>query len=155
MILHIFFYLKFWKSRLSGTETSFLWSSLVKHNHRRKGEIACKGSNSGWYCGVVVSSVAQQQEGSGFDPGADWWLFCPEFVCSPHACTGFLEQVSAERPKKTKLWVHARSTLSFVKRKTKLNNKSRTPYWRHLYVHQQSLNLSTHTESSPQDVDQR
>lgn len=41
--------------------------------------------------------------------------------------------------------------------RTKLHNKSRTPYWRHLYFHQQSCEVLTlvHTEGSPQDVDQR
>ena len=38
--------------------------------------------------GVVVSTVASQQEGSRFDPHLG--PFCVEFACSPRVCMGSL-----------------------------------------------------------------
>ena len=43
---------------------------------------------SGLHGGVVVSTVASQQEGSRFDPHLG--PFCVEFVCSPRVCVGSL-----------------------------------------------------------------
>ncbi len=38
----------------------------------------------------MASTVASQQEGSGFKPTGQLGPFCVEFACSPRACVGFL-----------------------------------------------------------------
>ncbi len=39
---------------------------------------------------TYVSTVALQQEGSGFEPTCRLGSFGLEFACSPHTCMGFL-----------------------------------------------------------------
>jgi len=43
----------------------------------------------GLHGGVVVSTVASQQEGSWFE--SQLGPFCVEFACSPHVCMGSLQ----------------------------------------------------------------
>lgn len=74
-----------WERPKSGISTA---SAYFKAGHKNKNKISIQALILGQRSSLVVSTIASNQEGPGFEPGAG--PLCVEFTCSSCACAAFL-----------------------------------------------------------------